>query len=105
MAVSNVHTGDGDLVEFGLTAKEAKKVAMPDKQAFYSECLGLAAERGHSEGWASHLYRSKFQVWPNHLDKLPSTPSAKVRNYEHSRRIAYIKGKQKAEKAATGGTQ
>jgi superfamily II DNA or RNA helicase len=102
---TSVQERDGELVEFGLTAKEAKKVSMPDKQQFYSECLGLAAERGYSEGWAAHLYRSKFQVWPNHLDKLPSTPSAKVRSYEHSRRIAYIKGKQKAEKAAAGGTQ
>jgi DNA repair protein RadD len=75
--------------------KERKKVkpAPIDKQQWYSSFLGIAAERNKSRGFAAHLYRSKFLVWPRGLVDKAITPTKEARAYEHSRRIAYAKSK------------
>lgn len=101
--VNTVEVEAGELVEYGSGKKSKRPAAatMPDMQAFYSGLLGLAQERGHSEGWAAHIYRDKFAVWPNPLQKIPAPPSEIVRNYEHSRRIAFIKSKRGQHREAT----
>jgi len=92
---SSVQTSDGELVEFG-SGKKAPKVSMPDKQKWYSGLLGLAAERGYTEGWAAYRYREKFQVWPRGLEKIPAAPSADVRSFDTHCRIKFAKSKAKA---------
>jgi DNA repair protein RadD len=85
----------GELSEYSSgQTREEKRAKFEDKQAWYSGFLGLALERNHSEGWAAHRYRAKFNEWPNGLRKEPSTPTNAVRQYDKFLRIKYIKGKQ-----------
>lgn len=81
-----------------LKGKEAK-VTMEDKQQAYSEFLGYQKERAISgkpvsDGYVSHLYKSRFGVWPKGLHKTPKVPSHSTRNYIKSRQIAFAKSKQ-----------
>lgn len=99
VTLSDVQTEAGELVEFGSKSK-GSKVPMVDKQLMYSGLLGLAAERGFSEGWAAYRYKEKFGVFPRGLEKIPTPPTSDIRSFDTYCRIKYIKGKQKAEKAA-----
>lgn len=85
---SEVVTVAGTLNE--LTGLPAGSVE--DKQAFYSQLLGVAAERGYAEGWAAHNYRSRFGVWPRGLDKIPTEPTRKTRSWIRKKHIAFAKG-------------
>jgi hypothetical protein len=78
---------------------ELKKIegSLENKQEWYSGLLYMAHEKGRSEGWAAHTYRAKFNVWPRGLDRIPRPPTPKVISFEHSRRIAYAKGRAKGE--------
>jgi superfamily II DNA or RNA helicase len=68
------------------------KVTMAEKQVFYSELLSIQDERSYKPGWAANQYRSKFDVWPNQLNKeLRRAPSQATRDYVRSRMIAYAK--------------
>jgi len=98
---SDVEHAEGDLVLVGNSGKKPKKVkaSIPDKQTFYSELLGLAKERGHSEGWAAWRYKEKFKVWPNQLRKEPKEPSREVRSFDTHCRIRFAKSKQKETSA------
>jgi len=98
VTLSDVQTVDGELVEFGSKPK-GSKVPMADKQKWYSGLLGLAAERGYTEGWSAYRYKEKFGCWPRCLDKIATPPTADVRSFDTYCRIKYIKGKQKASKA------
>jgi superfamily II DNA or RNA helicase len=82
-----------------ITGKK-KVYTKDDKQAFYSGLLGYQKERFMSgvtcnDGYISHLYRAKFDVWPKGLDKRASTPSPAVLGFIKSRRIAFIKTQNK----------
>jgi DNA repair protein RadD len=77
-------------------AKKPKKEPKDVKQEFWSGLLHLAAERGYSQGWASHKYKEKFSVWPRGLIDIPSRPTAAVRKYDQEKRIEYFKSQQKA---------
>jgi DNA repair protein RadD len=87
---------DGELVEFDSASRGKKKerpIPAENRQEWYSGFLGIAQERGHSEGWAAHRYREKFNEWPRGLVKLPSEPTGKVRKYDTYLRIRYAKSK------------
>lgn len=93
-----VHSGveheDGQLVLYGTPAKEKKvKPQKDEKQEMYSGLLGLAQERGYSEGWAAHRYKEWAQVWPRGLDKIAVTPTSKVRRFDHERKVEYMRQK------------
>jgi DNA repair protein RadD len=57
-----------------------------------------AKEKGYSQGWAAHKYRTKFGVWPNKVSPnlLEQVPQ-EVKNWITSQRIRYLKGKEKHE--------
>ena len=76
---------EGELVRM----TKAPKINRDNKQQIWSECLGLAVQRGKSSGWASHLYRSITGVWPRSLMDVARDPSPGVVGKEHSNRIAY----------------
>jgi DNA repair protein RadD len=84
----------GELVAIGKKEKK-EKYSMEAKQEWYSGFLGLASERGKSQGWAAHCYRDKFGVWPDKLKKVAGFASYKIRKFERDRRIEYFKQKQK----------
>jgi superfamily II DNA or RNA helicase len=96
--VNTVETVDGTLVEF----KAKKKVPMSEKQAFYSELLGMAQERGFADGWVAHKYRERFSTWPRGLDRVPKPPSKVVRDFEYESRRKFMKEKSKNNSIIVG---
>jgi superfamily II DNA or RNA helicase len=46
----------------------AKAYAQADKSMWYSGLLTHARNKGYSDGWAAHKYKSKYGVWPRSLD-------------------------------------
>lgn len=44
--------------------KKLKSVSKEDKARWYGEFVLYAATKGYKPGYASHLYRQKFGVWP-----------------------------------------
>ena len=69
-----------------------------EKQFFYSELLHIAKDNNYNSHWASHKYREKFVVWPKGLYQTLRIPSITTRNWVKHKNIAWVKGKQKADK-------
>ena len=46
----------------------AKNPTTADKSIFYSGLLSYGRDKGYSDGWAAHQYKTKFGVWPRMLD-------------------------------------
>ena len=89
---SEVETVDGELVEFRKGRKPAKPT-YDEKQIFWSGALFYARERGYRQGWAAHLYKTRFGVWPTGLIEKPEYPTQGVLNFIKSRNIAWAKSK------------
>ena len=98
---SDVLTAAGELTEMTSSTKRKQGKsensadvlrAMPPEMV-WSEIKGLQAERGRADGWAAHLFKSLFEMWPprawNNVNPHPAGYA--LRAYEHSRRIAYAK--------------
>jgi superfamily II DNA or RNA helicase len=61
-----------DLVEIKRDkAKTNREWDMTEKSMFLAELRGYAHWKGWKEGWASHMYKEKFGVWPNKVAKRP----------------------------------
>ena len=90
---NKVGVEDGVLLEMKTKPKVKRPPTMGDKQKFWSMALWVAQERGRSRGWASHLYREKFDVWPRGIEDYLMEPDQVFRGFEHSRRIAFAKSK------------
>lgn len=86
--VTGVEHREGELVEFDSRKNKADRET---KQRWYSELLGLAIERGYSEGWCAHRYREQFGVWPRGLDKVAATAGREVRKFDQERRAQFAK--------------
>lgn len=90
---SQILTVAGDLSEFtGLPAG-----SRDDRQAFFSQLLGICFERGYKPGWATARYRDRFASAPIGLESVPMEPTSKVRSWVRSRHIAYVKQRAKRE--------
>jgi DNA repair protein RadD len=97
---SGVETKPGELVLMGSESgheKKEKPATHEDKQEWYSGLLGLARERGYSNGWAAHKYKEKFGVWPRNLEDVATQPSYDVRRFETYCRIKWAKSQKKGE--------
>ena len=70
---------------------DAKQWTTDDKQAFYSELLAIAEERGYKQGWVAHQYRKKLGTWPRGLYDEPEPPSLETRAWVKSQLIRYAK--------------
>lgn len=57
-----------------LVLVKPKKPAI-GKQQLYSELLWIADEKGHQPGWAAHMYREYFGVWPCGLERVAAPPT------------------------------
>jgi len=88
---SDVHMADGELVKQDRGAKKVK-ATQAEKQQFFSELLGLKSMRSYSEGRIANIFREKFGVWPNAMQKLACEPTKETKAYVQSRNIAYAKG-------------
>ncbi len=88
--------------EVEVAAGELERVARKpkagpgEKQAVYSQLLGIASMRSYADGWASHKYREYFGVWPRGLHRMRAAPSPEILIFVRSQAIRYAKGR-KAE--------
>ena len=67
---------------------------------FFAELQYYGRSKGYKEGWAAIKYKEKFGVYPNGLKVSPKPPSTKTLSWIKSRNIAYVKGKQSAQRMA-----
>ena len=67
---------------------------------FFAELQYYGRSKGYKEGWAAIKYKEKFGVYPNGLKVSPKPPSTKTLSWIKSRTIAYVKGKQSAQRMA-----
>ena len=80
----------------GMLKKVDKLTLSQDKNRWYGELLYHARSRGWSDGWAAHAYKSKFDVWPRNVDKVPvKTESKDVKNWIQMLTIRRAKGNAK----------
>jgi superfamily II DNA or RNA helicase len=82
---------NGELLELAQTNKKL----MIDNKQFYAELLYYSKQKGYKEGWASHKYKEKFGVFPRSIPKEIAPPSTQTMKWIQSRRIAYVKGKER----------
>lgn len=89
----DVPEASGELVEVNATKAKA---TMAEKQKWFSGLLWYAFEKGYKPGWASNLYREKFGVWPDLLDKVAKKPDQQIRGWIKHKQIQWAKSKQRA---------
>ena len=82
-----------EMVRNEKAAAKANRTTSPERKAeFFGELKWIARERGYSEGWAAHKYKSKFGVWPNaHKHARPAQPTPETLSWVHSQQIRYAK--------------
>ena len=80
--------------------EEANRKLQIANTDFYAELQYYGRLRGYKEGWAAIKYKEKFGVYPNGIKVSPKPPSNKTLSWIKSRTIAYVKGKQAAQRAA-----
>lgn len=73
-----------------------KSYSKEEKQRFYSGLLGwqkkgILSGKMIKDGRISHLYKSKFGVWPAKLNKIPKEPDQEVLNFIKYEAIKYAK--------------
>ena len=88
---------DGELTEITKGKKKPKATA-EDKQAWYSMLRSYATDKGYSDGWVSHKYRAKFDVWPKGMINEPAQSlSIEFLSWIKSQQIRYAKSREKAK--------
>ena len=93
---NNVEERPGELAEYSRAGK--KLPGRDERQAFFSQLCGIAAERGYKRGWAFHKYREKFGVDPAGLSDAPLEPSAATMRWVRSRQIAWANSRKNTER-------
>lgn len=96
----NVETVDGELQQIS-GKKKTEKATTEEKRAFYSELLGYQTAmrwkdkpKTISDGYLSHLFKARFNVWPNHYKSVTGRePTESTLGYIKSRQIAFAKSK------------
>ncbi len=89
----DVETIDADLEEID---PKKKKMTMADKRRWWGMCKHYQKQKGYSDGWASHKYKSKTGVWPRGMDDVsPIAPDVEFMNRIKYEQIKYAKQRQK----------
>ena len=96
-----VQTVDGELIEIGHQLPPDEIEAL----AFYLELRGYAEERGHKPGYAAHLHKDKFGVFPPFSwNRYPLVvPSLETRRWVKSRQIRYAEARRRDQRSASAG--
>lgn len=89
---NKVETVAGEIKELTDSDDRREKYTSEYKEKFYSGLLFYARSKGYSDGWAAHLYREKFKVWPA-WKKVASPPNDDVLNFIRHVNIKRAKGK------------
>ena len=78
--------------------KKKHVFTMDEKLRFMQMAEYQRRLKGYAQGWSSHLFRSKFGVWPNRFKGVsPIEPDKGFKNYLTHRAIAYHKSRKKQE--------
>jgi len=89
---------EAELQEITRGKTKKKEFTMEQKRRFMGMCEYQRRLKGYAPGWASHLFRSKFGVWPNRFkDVSPIEPDKGFKNYLTHRAIAYHNSRKKQE--------
>ena len=80
--------------------QEANRKLQIANTDFFAELQYYGRSKGYKEGWAAIKYKEKFGVYPNGLKVAPKPPSTPTLKWIKSRTIAYVKGKQAAQRLA-----
>lgn len=89
--------------ELSLKERASSKSARFEKQEAWSMLCHIATERGYSDGWKAHKYRTLFGVWPRGLHDAPAYPSDEMRRWILGQNIRYSMGMKKAEERRAAG--
>ena len=77
----------------GMLKKVDKLTLGQDKNRWYGELLYYARQKGYADGWVSHAYKSKWDVWPKNVDRIPiPTVSKDVKGWIQMLQIRRAKG-------------
>ena len=98
----DVEVVEADLVRIGKAMVKRLPEGWPSHEVFYAMLMHHQRRLEYSDKWAAAQFKEKCKIWPpfhwNDLAALP--PSKRIKNWIHSRRIAYAKARQKT--AASG---
>jgi DNA repair protein RadD len=94
---NNVTEKAGELTEYSPGGK--KLPGRDERQSFYSQLLGLAAERNYKPGWAFYKFEEKFGVQPKGLVKEQQEAGVAVRGWITSRNIRNAKARKNTQGA------
>lgn len=95
--VQDVETKQGELAHLG---GKSTKASIDDKRRWFAMLLWQEDFKKYKIGWAARKYRDKFGVWPNGIHVQPVEPNVEVRNWIKAETIRWVKGQEKAKKAA-----
>ena len=88
---SEVEMQAGELVKL---ERGKQKPTREEKQSAYSALIWMALKKGRKPGWAAHIYRDLFGVWPRGLNDTPQAPSEDLVRWVKSRDIRFHKGQE-----------
>lgn len=90
-----IEAEEAELIRIGKSKKPAP--TMEEKLRFMRMAEYYRRSKGYQSGYASHLFRSKFSVWPNRFKNVsPLEPDNAFKNYITYKNIQYHKSRQKA---------
>jgi superfamily II DNA or RNA helicase len=85
----------GEIVYKGSTgkgkAKKERPATMEEKQSWYSQLIHFGKIKGYKDGAAANMYRDKFGVWPNKLEKVAKPITSTVQDWITYQRIKKVK--------------
>lgn len=60
-------TPETDIGRPSTWASVAAEVEDENRQPFFSALLTIADSKGRKEGWAAHMFKAKYGVWPDDM--------------------------------------
>jgi len=99
-AKRDVAATDADLILIGKSLVKRLPDGWPSHEIFYAMLMHHAKRLNYSPKWAAAQFKQRCEVWPpfhwNDLAAIP--PNKRVKNWIHSRRIAYAKAREKSDR-------
>jgi len=96
----DVAATDADLVLIGKSLVKRLPEGWPSHEIFYAMLMHHAKRLNYSPKWAAAQFKQRCNVWPpfhwNDLAAVP--PDKRVKNWITSRRIAFVKAREKADR-------
>ncbi|SFM76577.1 DEAD/DEAH box helicase [Shimia aestuarii] len=90
---------EGELVEIAQPIRSVVEnvgAKREEKQSFLSGLISVQEQRNYDPGWVKHVFRDKFNHWPENFSWAACEPSEEVKRYVKSRDIRNAKKREKA---------